>query len=77
MSVFMGEMDSKTLICPDWQTFECMAQSPEVLGWCTPLLRGRSVSDLGRTADIIQLLQGFKDVGCNHRATNCYVSTEA
>ena len=38
MSVFAGEMDAATLICPDWQTFSCMAKTPLILSHCTPLL---------------------------------------
>ena len=38
MSVFAGEMDAATLICPDWKTFSCMAKTPLVLSHCTPLL---------------------------------------
>lgn len=38
MSVFAGEMDAATLICPDWQTFSCMAKTPLILSYCTPLL---------------------------------------
>lgn len=62
MSVFAGEMDAATLICPDWKTFSCMAKTPLVLSHCTPLLDAALVYvgiDLPRSDQELRQLCGI------------------